>query len=647
MAARKKIESPYANLVKINDYGSPTKGKSQFAYDRAAFAKRWGPERGCPPRSVLFRRIAEHMVPGRFEWHDWTMKVVEPCCGEHGMASDRDYFSSAGVSNFLGYSGTSNSAKTFNITGFAITWWLADPMNSSVFLCSTTMGSIRKRAWAQVQSYYDALDANDMGFGHLVNTSAVWQSQPGDNLNAIFCKAVADGNVSKTVSDIVGVHTKRQMLVIDESEGVAPAIWTAPKNLYAYPMDSGGEFIMIAIANARFRLSQYGRYIEPKNGWTSVTPEIDEWEGKPFVDGQPPVMVYRFDFRRSPNVIAGKQISKHLPGKARVEAKLKALKERGGENDPDHWCYDLGFPAPEGLSKTVFTETMIEKYGGYGRHEFSGRAFMIIGAFDQAFGGGDRPCLKFGAMGMINNGEWGIEWLATELLYVDAESSDPVRYQLMKQLQKHCQAVKYRGQIVQCDPKNLAVDCTGEGGLADIIQREWSPDVIRIQFSGACSDNPCSLEDPRPSSDVYLNKRAEMSFRTRDMLMSGQLKGIDKDTAVEMCSIEYRDHKDGKQILIKLQPKDEYKKKFGKSCDLYDSGIMLSEVARLRGLRIQAIGHTIYKVEAYNSFVAKAATVLEQDIRDYHSEPATPDLGDDIEVDEEQEQIYANDSQFD
>jgi hypothetical protein len=156
-----------------------------------------------------------------------------------------------------------------------------------------------------------------------------------------------------------------------------------------------------------------------------------------------------------------------------------------------------------------------------------------------------------------------------------------------------------------CAPQNLGVDDSGEGGLCDVFYRTWSQRIHRIEFGGAASDEPCSIEDIRPSREVYMNKRAEMFFRARDALNSGQLKGIDTETATELCGIEFDDRK---QRLV-LMAKKDYKLKFGKSCDLADCAVMCVEVARLLGFKVQAVGESA-KAEKESDELWKAGQAL-------------------------------------
>jgi len=563
-----------ATLKRLQTFGCPIKGKPQIFYWRWAFAN-YAIATNAPPREEVFLHVADHILPGYFERHEWSMRMVEAWCNN----------------KWCGVSGCSSSGKTYGIAGFAVVAWLCSPTNTSVIFCSTTTGAQKQKGWGEIMKIHRRLSV-DEPFGNMIGSRMIWEYTKGDSKNAILVKAVTDGDVNRAAADIQGHHTKNQIVVIDEAEAVAPAIWKAAANLYSGPLQEGGYFLLVAIANARSRLSNFGRFIEPAKGWSSVSTDNDEWDGKPQMDGSP-CKVIIFNFNRSPNILAGKTVSRHVPTAGRVAARMKYLKDRSMENDPDHWAFDLGFPSPEGLSKTIFTETFLEKFSAYSKHQFAGSNFLIIGVIDPAYTpDGDRPAIRFGALGDLMDGKKGLEWMDPAVLSIDASSAEPPKYQLLRQIKARCAAVEYRGQKYECKPENFGFDVTGDSGLFEIARVEWSPAVIGIMFNGAPTDNPCSDDDARPAREVYENKRAEMFWQTQRGVISGQIKGVDKDTASELCSIEEIDlRSDGTMRPRKtLMNKKAYRLKFRKSCDFADCGIMLLEVAAQKGFTIEAKG---------------------------------------------------------
>jgi hypothetical protein len=154
---------------------------------------------------------------------------------------------------------------------------------------------------------------------------------------------------------------------------------------------------------------------------------------------------------------------------------------------------------------------------------------------------------------------------------------------------------------------NLAIDAGGDGaGLCDIINRTWSFAIHRIQFGGGASEDSTSLEDSRPAKEVYRNKRAEMYFRGRDALNHDQLKGIDPETARELCSILFDDSKK----LIVLESKKDYRKRNNdRSPDNSDTVAMIVEMARKKGFRLTATGETAKVTGDFDETCRKAGEV--------------------------------------
>ena len=163
-----------------------------------------------------------------------------------------------------------------------------------------------------------------------------------------------------------------------------------------------------------------------------------------------------------------------------------------------------------------------------------------------------------------------------EEIEIDASSTEPVHYQLANHIRKRC---KERG----CKPEDFGVDASGEGGgLADILAKEWSPKIVRVEFGGAPSDRPVSSEDLRPAREVYDRRVTELWFNAREYMQSGQLRGIDPWTAKEFCSREF----DDERRKLKIQTKRDMKAVYGMSPDIADCTVILTEVAKQTGINV-------------------------------------------------------------
>lgn len=500
-----------------------------------------------------------------------------------------------------------NSAKTHVVTGFAALWWLCDPKNSSVMFCSTTSKSLRKRNWANVQSLHSLIPGEP--FGNFVDSRMQWQSKRGDDKFAMSGIAVEEGDPKESADRIKGTHTKRQMVIINEANSVNAGIWKAVYNLYEYPESVGGEFILIAEANPASWHDEFGKFTTPEKGLTSVTVDTEEWTTVKQLNGKNGICI-RFDIEKTPNLDypSDKPINRHLPSREQAERCMRAPDRDSAE----YWSNKRGFPPPEGLSKNVFSEVALEMVGAYDRHRFTGNNFQIIGAFDPARTG-DKPTVRFAAMGELDTGEMGIELMKPIELSGDvkvaSEKKITIDYQLRDQLKRECENVWYRGSKTVCPFANLGIDGTGGGAdFCDIFQQTVSWDIKRVVFSEAASAEAVSHEDMRPAYERYRNKRAEIYFRTKQGFDSGQIKGLDRDTGQEMGTITFDDS--GKYLTI--VSKEDYREKYKKSPDKTDTVVIVTEVARRKGFKLAVRGNTVKQVEKVSKEFEKSQSVYEE-----------------------------------
>ena len=162
-----------------------------------------------------------------------------------------------------------------------------------------------------------------------------------------------------------------------------------------------------------------------------------------------------------------------------------------------------------------------------------------------------------------------------DIIYIKliAQSSEPIHFQIAKQVKVACTS---RG----CEPQHLAVDATGEGGgLCDILHKEWSSRIQRVEFGGTPSQLPVSQEDSRPSVEAYANRVTELWFSVREWVIREQVKGLDHETIIEFCQRMFDDEK--RKIVV--ERKVLMKSRTGQSPDLADAAALIIEMARNLG----------------------------------------------------------------
>ncbi len=473
-------------------------------------------------------------------WNEWTEWLQRSFCDK----------------NWATVTGPAASWKTTSGAIYALARWYSSPADTVVIVVSTTLDGLRRRIWKEVTKFYRV---NSGGIGNLVQSRNCIQFIKGSDDAGVFGLAVDKGDVGKAVGKIIGFHARNMVVVVDEMQTVNEAIVEACINL-----ESGCEnFSFIGLGNADSHFDPHGRMSEPRDGWNSVTPETTEWETLRGI-------CVHLDGLDSPNVRAGYD---KFPGLLK-QRDIDSTIERYGENSPQFWQMRRGFWAPEGVTKTVLSETMITKFKAADKPVWITPP-KLGAALDPAFEGGDRCVLRFPKCGeimvddqplmIIDPGEYVI-------IKVDVTSKEPIHYQIERHVKDECEK---RG----VPPNMFAYDSTGEGGgLGSIIAREWNPQILSVEFGGRASDRPVSEINPRPSREEYYNRVTELWFAVRTLIQNGQMRGLDSSTATEFCKREYA----MRGMLMMVETKRDMKARTGQSPDLADSCAIAVELFRKR-----------------------------------------------------------------
>jgi hypothetical protein len=491
-------------------------------------------------------------------WNDWSEKLF------HTFIENRE----------SPVTGPAASWKTTCAACYACAFWLAEPLRSKIICSSTSLGALREKLWKDVIRFYRA---SGCGFGNVINhPTPKIQTEKGNDATGIFGIAVEQGNVDAAVDKIKGRHAPRVLVIIDEGTGAHPAVVEACVNLST----ACETYQLSMLANMSSYYNEFGKLAEPVDGWTSVDVEFEGWKTKR--GGY----CLHLDGHKSPNVLSGKN---KYPGLIN-QSDLDSAAKQYGENSPRYWIERRGFAPPEGIAKTVITGSMIEHYHGRDKAIWAGE-WIMCGALDPAFEGGDRRPLRFFKVGEIAAGDkpewtpqidladhgeqattWALEFIETILLRVDVKGL--IHHQIAKQVIETC---KSKGVA----PRYFGLDVTGEGGgVADILKRDWSGEILCVEFGGNASKRPVSDTNPRPSIEEYVNRVTELWFQLRVAMKNGHIRGLDEETCVELTMRECDYTKYSPRV--KIQSKEEMKGLRGKSPDLADAAVVAVEVARER-----------------------------------------------------------------
>jgi len=565
---------------KILTYGYDyLEGATQLEYEQLSFSQHLGLEKAGVTRLRNLKNIINITWPSTI-FTPWMDRMLQSLC---------DY-------SFVSWAGCGASGKTHTAAVYSIAWWACDPLNSAVVMTSTTKDMIRRRMWAPLQNLYMNWGGSGRP-GNLVDSSTKWQARKGDDKHSLSAMAVKDGNTQAAVAALQGMHPRRMLLVVDEATDCPQAIFDVVANLRT----GCHEFQMLVIGNPNAKFDPHGKFSKPKNGWNSISINDHEWaiEDK---FGQPGIML-RFDAKESPNMAYEEPKYPFLISRQQYLDAIKGLTE----NNPSFWKFYRGFWAPSGLIQTVLDETTITMVQGDRGFEWT-QIIFTIAACDPAFGGGDRPTFRTATLGILESGKIGLELQLPEEIPLDAADELPIHYQLAYACRDKC---INKG----VPPQNFGMDATGEGGgTCDILAREWSPLIQRVEFGGAPSDLPVSVDDPREAKELYDRRVSELWFRFATYVKSGQVRGIDAETAIEFCMRTW----ELKGRKMKIQTKDEMKEAYGRSPDFADASVILVEVASRLGM-FQAEGKAAEDMakekpeqEAYNVYEDEVGDEFEE-----------------------------------
>lgn len=558
-----------------DDVAREHSGLSRYEHYRAAVDLLWNVPRRLEAEARGKLREYDPDKHDTFIWNDWTERMSEELCRQPEVL----------------IAGPGASWKSTSVAIYLVVCWFSSPHNTRIIATSTTGDGLRARFWKEIQHFYRTANA---GLGNPVPSRTIIQFQKGDDGAGIYGVAVeSDGNVERAINKIIGRHNTNMFVAVDELPTVSEAIVEAGVNL-----ETGAErYQFIGLGNPDSHFDPHGRMCEPENGWNSITDETEKWRTK-----RGGVCIH-LDGRRSPRL----KDDEKFPGLIR-QKDLDRTAELYGENSPQFWKQRVGFWAPEGITKTVLSETIIQKFGcmdkigaGTGRSWVSG--FIQAAILDPSFEGQDRKVLRFPKWGEISeNGEVrkALDIGEYLILKVDITLPEPIHYQIARQVKQECAA---RG----IPPRLFALDSTGEGGgLASIIAREWSPEIVQIEFGGKPSDRPVSEINPRPCYQEYYNRVTELWFSVRVMAQNQQVYGMDKDTAIEFCKRLW----EMRGNLIKVESKVDMKARVGRSPDLADTGAMACELFRqIEGLSLALLGGN--EDSAWSRFHKEQAALLD------------------------------------
>lgn len=498
-----------------------------------------------------------HNKAKHFEWNPWA----------EAMLAALHYHPQTGARNpHVGVSGCGSSGKTALGALFGLVNWMSDPINTLVLTTSTDLLAARKRVWGEVTAFWQA--AQGVMPGKLVDSKglvATIDPQTGNKLPDSSGISLVAGEKRKekdAIGKIIGSKNKRVFMIADELPELTEAILEASmSNLATNPM-----FQMIAMGNFKNRYDPFGQFVEPLDGYDSISVDTASWITK---YGH----CIRFDGLRSPNILAGENKWKGIYGSKQLAEHRKTL----GENTAGFWRMCRSFEAPIGLDNCIYSES--DFAAGKAREHVVWRGDTVkVSGLDPSFtNGGDRSVQWIGRFGQDISGKNVLCIEKRYLLREDVRLKDRTRnFQIAEQFRDNCIAE-------HVNPRFAAVDATAAGGVfCDIVNELWSREVLRVDFSGAPTDMLISATSPKTAKDSYDRRVTELWYVGLEFLKHGQIKGLTEELAREMKARHYETVKGAEGLKMRVETKADMKERLGFSPDEADAFFVMLDLCRQR-----------------------------------------------------------------
>lgn len=481
-----------------------------------------------------------------------------------------------------------NSGKSDAAAVFCLVEWLAAPTETLCLVLSTTIAGAKKRIWKSVVELWNALEARWEREGVMIPGKIVDSKNllKGMDINGKWSEGIgisllaADKDNEKEASKkLKGLKAPaegrgRLRVVADEFSDLGDSVLTAMVgNLNTNP-----DFKGIGMANPGSKLTPFGRFATPKDGWSSVSVLDNEWQTKLGI-------CLRFDSLYSPRILTPehedeKNGTHSLYGWMASRQAIEQARTELGEESVEFWAQFRGMFCPTGMERTVWSENeLLEAMAPVGKTEWDPGEQVRLIALDPAFTtDGDRSPIMWAECGKIK-GKKVMNVLGYRISSEGA-SGESEEDKLLTVSERVIGEFKQMANDLSISPARAGYDCTGGGVVfGQWITRLWSGAVKGVNFAGAPIQRRA---DAINEETIYGNRVTQLWAQPKALVREGQIRGIPLEVIEELCLRKYDSKKQGSKTFV--ETKRDMKKRTGKSPDLADTFVILVEVAIANGL---------------------------------------------------------------
>lgn len=504
-----------------------------------------------------------------FEWHRWSHLLIDSFCNY----------------TEIGVMGPASSGKTFSAAAFVYTYFQCFPREASILMSTTTRDGLQLRVFGAVKSIHNrAKERRPWLAGRVIDsrsmlTGADLDDEAQDFRCGLLGVACTIGGHFQGIKNYVGIKNEHVMLVADEASLMPSGFLDSVSNLR-----KGGRktWKLIALGNPKDRNDPLGHICEPRvdiGGWEGFALEEKTmtWQTR-----HPEGIAIQLCGTDSPNYDHPRGLNPHLgiitPEHIQVDL------DYYGKDSLRFSMMNLGMMPRDGEKRRVVTMTLCDSHQAFEDVIWGTSSLTRVIGIDAAYSavGGDRTILTDIAFGKdaLGNDIMAIAEPQTAVPS-NAKTTLEVQDQIAEFTMNYCKSRSI-------PPGNVGFDSTGRGTLMSAFARLWSAEVVPIEFGGKPIARPVRPGSTELETDAYQNMVTSLWFASRLVVESRQLRQLSRDCATEGSFREWGIQGLGRRVFV--EPKDETKKRMGRSPDLWDSLVVAIEMARRRGFQITGGG---------------------------------------------------------
>jgi hypothetical protein len=481
----------------------------------------------------------------------------------------------------LAITGPASSGKTYSSAIFILINFYSAPDQSSCLISTTARQDAERRVWGDIKKLHrGARFTENMlpEIGEIIEYAGCIVYNPAKIANKDFnvrdfrhgimvVPTGGDSSGEEALNKIMGTKCQNVIWMVDEGPAMPADIMSPRANLEANPF-----FMFIMVGNAQYKTDPHGRACEPKEGWSSINPNMKRWRGKTlnvlFLHGeQSPNDIYDSNAQSKDELMYPKLSNRFM---------REAIAEFAGNGDIEYglntqhyWRFAIGFWMGSDEQQTVLSEGFVKMHKADLPPEPWGiNRVRIFGGFDPGFtAGGDANSVIFISFGFTMKGK---PQIAFESDSIEIRPAVTDRKEYARAVGE--EVVKQARDKRDVDTQDFGGDISSDGGITfDAISKEWGLTGFQLLSSLEASSMP-----------KYANRVTQYWMGMRDLIATGLARGfnINSKYAKDLFERRYT----SEQKMFKVEKKKDMKKRIGRSPDNGDAAAYCSYLVLQSGV---------------------------------------------------------------